>query len=248
MFPPLNRLALAAFAAAVCALTPAVASAGVVVSASGPSAATFPVGKKIGNSERIVLRAGDTLTVLDGNGTRVLRGAGTFSLDQQAGPSQRASFAALTQRRAATQVRTGAVRCPDGDASCTPPRPASLWYVDVSHPGTVCLAGTERVRLWRPQTEGDATYSLRASSDGTSHSATFADGDTLAPWDTAVLPISDGATFALSGPDGGAAGTLTFAVLGAAADDPEALAQQLIEKGCTQQLEVLSSATLIAEG
>jgi hypothetical protein len=238
-----KRLAAAALAAAVCALLPAAVSAGVVVSASGPSAASFPVGKKLGNSERIVLRPGDTLTVLDGNGTRVLRGAGTFSLDQQAGPSQRASFAALTQRRTASQVRTGATRTGD-----QPPRPASLWYVDVSHPGTVCLVGTDRVRLWRPETEGDATYALRASAGGASHSATFADGDTLAPWDTAVLPITDGATFALSGPDGAAAGTLTFAVLGTAAEEPEALAQQLIEKGCTQQLEVLSSATLVVEG
>ena len=243
MFSPRKRLAAAVLAAAACALAPAMASAGVVVSATGPSAASFPIGKKLGNSERVVLRAGDVVTVLDGNGTRVLRGAGTFSLDQQAGPSQRTSFAALTQRRTASQVTTGASRTGD-----LPPRPTSLWYVDVSHPGTVCVVGTERVRLWRPALEGEATYSLRASAGGASHSATFGDGDSLAPWDTTALPISDGATFALSGPDGAGSGTLTFAVLTAAAEEPEALAQQLIEKGCTQQLEVLSTATLIVEG
>lgn len=248
MLPSRKRLAAAALAAAACALAPAAAWAGVVVSASGPSAGTFPVGKSIGNSERIVLRAGDTLTVLDGNGTRVLRGAGTYTLSQQAGKSQPGAFADLTQRRSGSQVRTGAVRCPEGDTSCTPARPSSLWYVDVSHPGTVCLVGTDRVRLWRPETEGDATYSLRANAGGASHSVTFADGDTLAPWDAAVLPIADGASFALSGPNGAAGGTLKFAVLGAAAEEPEALAQQLIEKGCTQQLEVLSSATMIEEG
>jgi hypothetical protein len=237
-----KRLIAAAITVAGVALVPAAVSAGIVVAVSGPSAGSFPVGKKIGDSERIVLRAGDTLTVLDGNGTRVLRGAGTFSLEQRTGTSQRSTFAVLTERRSAQRVRTGAVR---GDE---PLRPSSLWYVDVSHPGTVCLAGTDRVRLWRPATEGDATYSLRAGVGGASHSVTFADGDTLAPWDTSVFPIADGASFALSGPAGAAGGTLTFAVLAAAAEEPEALAQQLIEKGCTQQLELLSTATLIAEG
>ena len=240
MAPHRTRLAALALAAA-CAFAPAVALAGVVVSASGPSAASFPVGKTIGTSERITLRAGDTLTVLDGNGTRVLRGAGTFSLDQHAGPSKRSSFAALTQRRTASQVRTGAVRGDD-----QPVHPTNLWYVDVSHPGTVCVVGTDRVRLWRPETVGDATYSLRAG--GASHSVTFADGATLAPWDTAAFPIADGARFAISGPDGAGSGTLTFAVLDTAAEEPEALAQQLIEKGCTQQLELLSTATMLEDG
>src|SRR6187551_2731497 len=125
MFSPRKRLAAAALAAVACALAPGMASAGVVVSASGPSAASFPVGKSIGNSERIVLRAGDTLTVLDGNGTRVLRGAGTYTLSQQASRSQPGAFADLTQRRTGAQVRTGAVRCPEDDPSCLPPRPAS---------------------------------------------------------------------------------------------------------------------------
>jgi len=242
MLPLRKRLAATALAAAACAFAPAAAWAGVVVSVSGPSAASFPVGKSIGNSERIVLRAGDTLTVLDGNGTRVLRGAGTYPLDQQSGASQRGTFAALTQRRTASQVRTGAIR-----GENDPVHPTNLWYVDVSHPGTVCVVGADRVRLWRPATEGDATYALRASG-GASHSVTFADGDTLAPWDAAVLPITDGASFALSGPDGAGSGTLTFVVLDAAAEEPEALAQQLIQKGCTQQLELLSTATMIVEG
>src|SRR5689334_1362018 len=110
MLPSRKRLAVAALAAAAFALVPGAVSAGVVVSASGPSAGSFPVGKSIGNSERIVLRAGDTLTVLDGNGTRVLRGAGTYTLSQQAGPSKRTEFASLTARSTASAVRTTAIR------------------------------------------------------------------------------------------------------------------------------------------
>jgi hypothetical protein len=242
MFSPRKRLAAAAIAAAACALVPAAVSAGVVVSSSGPSAGNYPVGKQIDNSTRIVLRAGDTLTVLGDNGTRVLRGAGTYTLSQQAGPSQRTAFANLTQRRTASQTTTGAGR-EDG----IPPKPSRLWYVDVSHPGTVCVVTTEPVRLWRPDTDGEATYTLRASTDGASHPVTFGDGDRLARWDTAALPVTDGANFALSGPDDATPGTLTLAVLDSAAEEPEALVQQLIAKGCNRQIEVLADATLIAQ-
>ena len=238
-----KRLA-AALVAAACTLVPALALAGVVVSASGPSAASFPVGRKIGDSERIVLRAGDSLTVLDGNGTRVLRGAGTYTLAQQGGPSQRSTFAVLTERRTARQMWTGAVR---GEDDGTPRHAPNLWYVDVSQPGKFCLAGSERVRLWRSSTEGDATYLVRADGGG-SHTVTFADGDMLAPWDTKLLPVANGSVFHIAGPSGGPDKELSFVVLDAVAEEPEALAAQLIENGCDKQLELLSTATLIAEG
>ena len=239
-----KRIIGAAIAAAGCMLVPAAASAGVVVAVSGPSAGSYPVGKKIAGSERIVLRAGDTLTVLDGNGTRVLRGAGTYSLDQQGGPSQRSTFAVLTERRSAQRMRTGAVR---GEGDGAPLHSPNLWYVDVSQPGKFCLAGPERVRLWRSTTEGDATYLLRADGGG-SHTVTFADGDMLAPWDTKLLPVNNGAVFHIAGPSGGPDKELSFVVLDTIAEDPEALAAQLIENGCARQLELLSTATLIAEG
>jgi hypothetical protein len=238
-----KRIVSAAIAAAACLLVPAAASAGVVIAASGPSAGSYPVGKKIGTSDRIVLRAGDTLTVLDGNGTRVLRGAGTFSIDQQGGPSRRSTFAVLTERRSAQRTGIGATR---GDDATPPEHAPNLWYIDVAQTGTVCLAGTDRVRLWRASTDGDATYLLRADA-GRSHTVTFADGDTLAPWDTKLLPITDGAVFHIAGPAGGPDQELRVAVLGTVAEEPEALAAQLIEHGCTGQLEALSAATLIEE-
>lgn len=239
----LRRGMIAAALVTTAVLTPTVILAGVVVSASGPSAASFPVGKKISDNERIVLRAGDTLTVLDGDGTRVLRGAGTFTLDQRAGASRRGTFAVLTEQRSAQRMRTGAVR---NAAEEGPRHSPNLWYVDVGQRGTVCLTGDQRVRLWRDTQEGDATYTLTAANRERV-TVTFADGEMLAPWDTSVLPVSDGATYTLAGPGGAKSGELRIAVLAEVPADPESLAEQLIARGCTQQLELLSTALLGAE-
>jgi hypothetical protein len=233
-----KRMTMAALAAAA-ALGFAPASAGVVVSASGPSASGFPVGKKIGDSERIVLRAGDTLTVLDGKGTRVLRGAGTFALNQQAGADRSSAFAVLTERRSAQRVRTAAVRG-DGVPGMAPP---NLWYVDIGRPGKTCLADTERVRLWRGAAEGEATYAIRAGDAG--QTVSFDDGAILASWDKQALPLAENTEYRISRTDDVEAGTLTFAILPSVAEDPEALAQQLIANGCTRQLELLSTAMMI---
>ena len=247
MVSPAKRLMALGLAVAACALVPSMAVAGVVVSASGPSAATFPVGKKIGDSDKIVLRAGDTLTVLDGKGTRVLRGAGTYTLGQQAGAARTNAFAALTERRSAQRVGVGAIRCPEGDTACLEAiavSPTNLWYVDLTHPGKTCLADTERVRLWRGAPEGEASYTIRAAGGG-SQTVAFSDGSISARWDEQALPIAPGTEYRISGAAGDAPGTLSFAILPGAASEPEALAQQLIANGCTRQLELLSSAMMI---
>ena len=59
---------------------PGIAAAAIVVASSGPSARNFPAGKKLDDAASITLQAGDSVTVLDAKGTRVLRGAGTISL------------------------------------------------------------------------------------------------------------------------------------------------------------------------
>ena len=224
-------------------LLPAVASAGVVVASSGPSAASYPVGRKLGDSDRIVLRAGDSLTVLDGSGTRVLRGAGSFSLGQRGAVSKRGTFAVLTERRSATRMRTGAVRAVNGPVS-----QPNLWYVDVGRPGKVCVADTTGVRLWRGPTDKLATYTITAGAGGKSEKVTFAPGEALAPWDAAALPLAPGTEYHIAGADGASPGALTFVLLQQPAADPEGLAQQLIDNGCSQQLEILANAMLLTQG
>jgi hypothetical protein len=220
------------------------AQAGVVVAASGPSAKSYPVGRKLAANDRIVLQQGDSITVLDQRGTRVLRGAGTYTLAQQAGPSKSGTFAVLTRQRSAQRMRTGAVR--DGEAA-GPVTSPNLWYVDVGRSGTTCLPGADDVRLWRSTTDSQATYSVKPSSGGSGASVAFPKGEMLAVWNDASLPVKDGSSFVVShagAPDQ----TITLKVLGEVPADPEGLAEKLIEGDCEAQLDLLSSTMRVDGG
>ena len=239
----LNRRAYLAFAAAAVAAMPiAAAQAGVVVAASGPSAKTYPVGKKLGPADTVVLKAGDTVTVLDEKGTRVLKGAGSFPLSAKTGADRSGTFALLTRQRSAQRVRTGAVR---GDEAGPITRP-NLWYVDVRESGPMCLANPAEVRLWRPATTGEALYAIGPDGNKATSKAAFSDGEMLTVWDLSQAPVTDGAKYVVAGTDGKPS-EITFRVLDNVPAAPEDLALKLIEKGCTAQLDVLSSAMTTAE-
>jgi len=233
-----SRRTLAAIAAFVAATLPlAQAQAGVVVASSGPSAKTYPVGKKLGAADSVVLKPGDTLTVLDEKGTRVLKGPGTISLAARTGADRSGAFALLTRQRSAQRVRTGAVR---GDDTGEVTRP-NLWYVDVRQAGPMCLANPAEVRLWRPATEGEALYAIAPGGAKVSTKAAFGDGEMLTVWDLSQAPVADGARYVVAGQDGKPT-EITFRVLDTLPAAPEDLALKLIEKGCTAQLDVLSTA------
>lgn len=227
---------------AICAvgvtMAPQVALAGVVVSSSGPSAGSYPVGRQIGASDRIVLRDGDSLTVLDNGGTRVFRGAGTFTLSQQSGASRSRAFASLTTQRSAARARTGAVRS-TGATEVTNP---SLWYVDVATSGTICLPGADNVRLWRANTQAESTYAI-AADGGNGASVTFPAGEMLAAWDIYNLPEA-GTTYHIGHGTGSNAVAVNFVFLDEMPATPEDMASTLIANGCTTQLEQMSRAML----
>lgn len=236
--PSAETLGLRAALAATALIVPGVASAAIVVAASGPSAATYPVGKKLDDAGTITLRAGDTLTVLDAKGTRVLRGAGTFPVAAGAGTANKAStFAVLTMQRSAQRVRTGAVRAGQGSGPVGNP---NLWFIDVTKPGRSCVVAGAPVRLWRLPINAAAAYTVHPAS-GAPATVTFPAGAMVAAWDGVKLPVSDGARYAIHDGAGKALGTLEFAVLPAQPATAEAAAAALIEKGCTAQLDLLAS-------
>jgi hypothetical protein len=116
----------------------------------------------------------------------------------------------------------------------------NLWYVDIAQSGTKCVVDPAAVVLWRADPAKPADYTI-GSKSGSSGAASFAAGAMVAPWDTVRAPIADGASYTLA-----AAGTVStqvrFAVLGTQPATPEGLAEALIAKGCTSQLNLLSAS------
>ena len=225
--------------ASVAVVLPSAALAEVVVASSGPSAGQFPVGKKLGSSEQITLKSGDTVTVLGSAGTRVISGAGSHRVGAR-GAAKRSTFATLTRQRDAARVRTGAVR---GDLTGAPVTRSNIWYVDVTQSGTMCIADGAAVQLWRPVADGAPTYMVGNAEANHMHLA-FAEGSTSTDWNLAQMPVEDGASYTIAGPGIEPATNVTFAVLDTQPDNPEDLAAALIAKGCTGQLELLSSALM----
>ena len=224
-------------ALAALAFAPQIAVAGTVVAVSGPSASQYPVGTRLSGTQRVTLRQGDTLTVLHEGRTRTLRGPGTFVLAQRVPQGRNRALAALTTRRSASRARTGAVRG-DGEGVANP----NLWYVDVAQSGTVCLANSDPVRLWRAQTADAAVYTIaRAGGTEDSVQLTFPEREMLAMWGSAVQ-LREGETYAISSAASQDTAQVRFVFLQEIPEDAEDLALALIENGCTVQLEQMSAA------
>lgn len=206
----------------------------VVINAAGPSARSYPAGKSLAAGTRIVLAAGDTLTVLDSRGTRTLRGPVTTAAEAAA-TTANPSFAALVATQNRRRARTGAIRG-TGEAA----KPSNLWYVNAAADGTVCVADPAAVQIWRPDMRRAATLTVTADS-GASASAPFIVGQSATSWPSS-LPIAEGRNYVLSG--GGLARPirLRFTMLGVPASDPAGTYSALDGKGCNAQKELLLGA------
>ncbi|MBX3561602.1 MAG: hypothetical protein KF780_07275 [Sphingomonas sp.] len=199
----------------------------LVVRASGPSASTYPAGRSLPNDARITLRGGDTLVVLDARGTRTFRGPGTFTPASAAAAGPRVAQTADNRR-----ARIGAVR----SAGIVPASPSSIWQIDVSQGGTVCLANTSEVTLWRP--DASQTASLAISGSGASRTLSWPAGNVTTAWPS-DLPIANGARYQLSQAGTAVPTNITFRTLASAPGDMQAVAQALIANGCQEQLDLL---------
>jgi hypothetical protein len=214
------------------AMTSTASAAILVVRSSGPSAKNFPPGKSLADTQRITLGANDKLVVLDGRGTRELKGPGTFTPGGPAQASSRVAAASAvaggTQRRA----RIGAVRSVSG----APTRSPTIWHVDVTKSATVCLADPRNVTLWRGNAKDAATLTLR--SGGNARTVEWPAGQSTLAWPS-DLPVSSGADYQLSWAGAPAPTRLKFVTLPAAPVGLEAMASSLIRNGCQVQLDHL---------
>jgi len=191
----------------------------VVVKSLGPSAKAYPPGKTLPPSAKITLQGGDVVTVLGPSAAQTLRGPGNFDAAQ-------VSLASAAGQRG----RFGALRA--AEVAHNP----SIWDVDVSG-GKVCVADASKLQLWRPDSEGDATVTIR-SPDGNSQQLTWAAGKALAAWPAAV-PVKSGATYQVEWPDTGETSSLDVVVVQSPPTDLVGAAQVLIQNGCQKQLDLL---------
>lgn len=214
-----SKLMLLGAVAAALSSTAAVASV-VVVRSLGPSSKAYPPGKTFPESAKITLQGGDVVTVLSPNAAQTLRGPGNFT----AGEVNLASAAAKRGRFGA--LRTAEVA-----------KNPSIWDLDVTQSGKMCVSQPTKLKVWRPDTDSEAKISIR-SPDGQSQDVTWATGKATAAWPTA-LPVKNSVEYQIEWAGTGDKAKVTFVTIPASPADLVGAAQLLIENGCQNQLDLL---------
>ena len=231
LLPSNLRLRHVAFAAALAIGATAAAANILVVRSSGPSAKAYPPGRSLAPNARVTLRQGDTIVLLDGRGTRTVRGPASFA----------AGAAAQVTGRSALTVNNGGRIGRIGASRSTPdvPRSPSIWHVDVSQSATVCIAAAAPVILWRPSATRTVNLSIApAMMGGAPHSVAWTAGESTLAW-PANLRIVNDAEYRLSVEGVAVPTRLRFRVLPTTPAGIEAQAAAFIQNGCQAQLDVL---------
>ncbi|MGZ8332202.1 MAG: hypothetical protein ACXWUZ_03510 [Allosphingosinicella sp.] len=214
--------------AAVLLVTAGAAAADIlVVRSSGPSAKSFPPGKRLPESARISLTPSDQLVVLDGRGTRIIRGPGTFTAGAPA-VGRVATAAPAVQRRA----RIGAVRGVETGEL----RPPSIWHVDVTRSSNFCVADPSKVTLWRADAAEPLTLNI-GGPGGRAKQLSWQPGSSTLAWPS-DLPVADGSEYRLSWSGGAVPTALRFRTVPAKPAGLEDMAQTLIRNQCDAQLDL----------
>src|SRR5690349_3566825 len=208
-------------AAVAIALSSTAALANVVVVKSlGPSAKAYPPGETMPPSAKITLQGGDVVTVLGPNSAQTLRGPGNFDAGQ-------ISLASAASQRG----RFGALRA--AEVAHNP----SIWDIDASQSGKVCVNNASKLQVWRPDSDSAATVQIH-SSDGQSQNLSWAAGKALAAW-PAALQVKTGAQYQIDWGDSGDKSSLDVVTVGSVPSDLVGTAQVLIQNGCQNQLDLL---------
>ena len=207
-------------AAAVAALSSTAAVASVVIVKSlGPSAKAYPPGKTLPDSASISLKGGDVLTLIGPSSAQTIRGPGSFN-------AKSATLASAAGKRG----RFGALRT--GQVARNP----SIWDLDVSQSGKMCVSDRTKLKLWRPDTQSAVKMNIR-SADGKTQALTWAAGkDAMWP---STLPISNSAQYQIEWAGSGDKSSITFVTVPKPPTDLVGAAQVLIENGCENQLDLL---------
>ncbi|MEH6757465.1 MAG: hypothetical protein V7676_08140 [Parasphingorhabdus sp.] len=213
----------------------------MVVRSTGPSATSYPAGKKLANGAKLTLKNLDMVTVLGKGGTRVLKGPGVFSLGATASAQSSSStrLASFINNRGSSRARTGAVRSAGVSVSNEEPKNPNLWFLDVTKGGKFCVADANALVLWRPDYTGSATASIVEPANGTVTAVAWRKGNPLKSWPTAEAPLTDGARYRLIGSNVEKSVEINFVMLNESPQNLDDAAAALIANGCQSQLDLL---------
>jgi hypothetical protein len=236
--PKARRLAIALLLSG--AATAAAADV-LVVRSAGPSAKMYPPGKALSERAPITLRANDMLVVLDGRGTRTIRGPGTFAPGSAQARTRTAAVA--TAPTPLRRARIGAVR---GTGTQEAARPSTLWHIDVARSSNICLADKANVTLWRADATKPVTLTI-APAGGAAQKVRWASGQPTLAWPSEV-PIADGTDYSLSWDGAKAPTRIKFKTLPNKPAGLEDMASSLIRNNCDAQLDLLIETVKLPEG
>ena len=214
------KLMLLGAAAAVALSSTAAVASVVVVRSLGPSAKAYPPGKTLSETASISLKGGDVVTVLGPSSAQTLRGPGNFDTKQM-------TLASAAGKRG----RFGALR------TAEVARNPSIWDLDVTQSGKVCVTRASKLQLWRPESDSPVKITIR-SADGKSQDLSWPAGKASALW-PAALPVANSAQYQIEWPGSGDKSNVTFVTVNSAPTDLVGAAQVLIENGCQNQLDLL---------
>ena len=191
-----------------------------MVRSLGPSAKAYPPGKTLPDSANLSLKGGDVVTLLGPSSAQTLRGPGNFEAKQ-------VSLASANGKRG----RFGALR------TAQVVRNPSIWDLDVTQSGTMCVSSKSKLSMWRPDATAAARLTIR-SADGKSQQMDWAAGKTSAAW-PAALPIANASQYQIEWPNSGEKSDIKFVTVSSVPADLIGAAQVLIEHGCQNQLDLL---------
>jgi hypothetical protein len=115
----------------------------------------------------------------------------------------------------------------------------TLWHVDVSHSGKVCVTDAGTVQLWRPNAADAVVLSIAGGGGG--GTAVWPAGQDTIDWPKNVS-IKPGTEYRLSWDGKPDPTRLTFATV-PAAPDPGQIEKALSAQQCQAQLELLEAVT-----
>lgn len=240
-----KRAALTAVAlVASTALAGTAAAQAIVVRATGPSAAKFPKGMKLGAGASISLQAGDVVTVLDRVGTRVYKGKATVAIDSQV-LRDRGLVTMLSRSLSNPRtIRAGAVRgaVPAGPA---PMAPKSVWLADIDKGGKVCVPQGSGLYLWRGENGAQRLSWLSEAEGGAMVRLQFPPQTSGISWPSGSLPLVAGRSYRING-EGAGDRAVEFEVVSLAPDaipdNAADLGSLLLANGCSVQFDLLADS------